>query len=65
MASDSSGMIWMAASGTQPNVLVVFKMDTEEFFGATPVPSGGGTVRHLKYYKPSGTIWFGTDSNQP
>lgn len=63
MASDSSGMIWMVASGVQPNEFVGFNPGTEEFFGATPVPSGGGTVRHMHYHEPSGAVWFGTDTN--
>jgi virginiamycin B lyase len=56
-------MIWMVASGVQPNVFVGFNPDNEKFFGATPVPSGGGTVRHMHYHEPSGAIWFGTDTN--
>ena len=63
MASDASGMLWMVATGVQPNVFVGFNPDTEEFVRATPVPSGGGTVRHMHYHEPSGTVWFGTDSN--
>ncbi len=63
MAYDASGMLWIVATGVQPNVFVGFNPDTEEFFGATPIPSGGGTVRHMHYHEPSGTVWFGTDTN--
>ena len=63
MASDSNGNIWMVASGVQPNVFIGFDPDTESFFGATEIASGGGTIRHMYYEKPSGTIWFGTDTN--
>lgn len=63
MASDSSGNLWMAASGVQPNVFMGFNPETEEFFGATEIDSGGGTIRHMHYHEPSGTVWFGTDTN--
>jgi virginiamycin B lyase len=63
MASDSSGMLWMVATGVQPNVFVGFDPDTEEFVHATEVPSGGGTIRHMHYHEPSGAVWFGTDTN--
>ena len=63
MASDSSGRIWMVASGVQPNVFIGFDPREERFFGATEVGSGGGTIRHMHYHEPSGTVWFGTDTN--
>ena len=62
-ASDSIGRIWMVATGVDPNVFVGFDPETEKFFGATEVPSGGGTIRHMHYHQPTGSIWFGTDSN--
>ena len=61
--SDSSGMMWMVATGVQPNVFVGFNPETEEFFGETEIPSGGGTVRHMHYHEPTGMVWFGTDTN--
>lgn len=63
MASDSAGRIWLVATGVQPNVFVGFDPAAERFFAATPVPSGGGTVRHMHYHEPSGAVWFGTDTN--
>ena len=63
MASDSSGNLWLAASGVQPNVLVGFNSHSEVFFGTTEIPSGGGTIRHMHYHEPSGAVWFGTDTN--
>ena len=63
MASDSADRIWIVATGVQPNVFMGFDPATKEFFGATDVPSGGGTVRHMHYHEPTGTVWFGTDSN--
>jgi len=63
MAADASGNLWVAASGVHPNVLVGFNTTTETFFGATEIQSGGGTIRHMHYHEPSGTVWFGTDTN--
>ena len=37
--------------------------ETEEFFSGVDVPSGGGTIRHMYFYKPKREIWFGTDAN--
>ncbi len=63
MASDRNGMLWMVASGVQPNVFMGFNPKTESFFGLTEIASGAGTVRHMHYQKGSGTVWFGTDAN--
>ncbi len=63
MASDSEDRIWVVATGVQPNVFMGFDPETEEFFGSADVPSGGGTVRHMHYHEPSGTVWFGADTN--
>jgi len=63
MASDSSGNLWMVATGVQPNVFIGFDPDSEAFFNATDVDSGGGTIRHMHYHAPSGAVWFGTDTN--
>ncbi len=63
MASDSTGNLWMVASGVQPNVFVGFNPETESFFGATEIQSGGGAIRHMHYHEASGAVWFGTDTN--
>ena len=63
MATDGKGRIWMVATGVQPNIFVGFDPKTEEFFSATEVPSGGGTIRHMHYHAATGAIWFGTDTN--
>ncbi len=63
MAVDRQDRIWVVATGVQPNQFTGFDPADEEFFTAANVPSGGGTVRHMHYHQPSGTIWFGTDTN--
>jgi virginiamycin B lyase len=62
MAVDDQSRIWMVETGVQPNRFVAFDPKTEKFTPATPVPSGGGTVRHMMFYKPTREIWFGTDT---
>jgi virginiamycin B lyase len=63
MGRDNRDRIWLVETGSQPNRLVGFDPKTEKFFGITPIPSGGGTVRHMMYDKRSGQFWFGTDNN--
>ncbi len=63
MSMDDKDRLWMVETGSQPNRFVGFDPKTEKFFGITPVPSGGGTVRHMMYDKKTGQIWFGTDNN--
>ena len=63
MASDDRGRIYLVATGVQPNVVQGFDPATGTFFGATPVPSGAGSIRHMHYHQPSGAVWFGTDAN--
>lgn len=61
MAADSSGMVWLVEGGVNPNVFVGFDTRTKRFVRATPLGEGRGTVRHMFYYRPTGTVWFGTD----
>ncbi|RUO63760.1 lyase [Pseudidiomarina insulisalsae] len=63
MAADDQGYLWFAETGPQPNRFVGFHIDSEEFTEPVPVPSGGGTVRHMVFDKASQSLWFGTDAN--
>lgn len=63
MAVDDRDRVWVVETGSQPNRLVGFEPRTQEFFSITPVPSGGGTVRHMIFHAPTRSIWFGTDTN--
>ncbi len=63
MASDANGKVYMVATGVEPNIFMGFDPDREMFFGETPVPSGGGTVRHMHYHASTDTIWFGADTS--
>lgn len=63
MAIDAQDRIWLVETGVYPNRFVGFDPADDSFFSMTPLPSGGGTVRHMMYHRASGTIWFGTDAN--
>jgi virginiamycin B lyase len=63
MAIDSRDRIWFVETGVSPNTFVGFDPQAETFFSITPIPSGGGSVRHMDYHAPSDSVWFGTDSN--
>lgn len=61
MAADSSGTVWLVQGGVNPNIFVGFDTKTKQFVHATPLGEGRGTVRHMFYHRPTGTVWFGTD----
>jgi virginiamycin B lyase len=64
MASDDHDRVWLAETGVQPNRLVAFDSKSEKWVYNTAVEkSGGGTIRHMVFHKPTRTIWFGTDAN--
>lgn len=62
MAADDNDRIWFVEGGS-PNRMIGFDPKTERFFSITPIPSGGGTVRHMVYHAPTREIWFGADTN--
>lgn len=63
MTVDDADRLWFVETGPEPNTLVGFDPATGEYFSSTPVPSGGGAVRHMVYHAPTASIWFGTDAN--
>lgn len=63
MANDQDDRIWFVETGPQPNLLVGFDPLTETFFSVTPIPSGGGSVRHMVFDPNRNSLWFGTDTN--
>ncbi|MEM7192765.1 MAG: hypothetical protein AAF405_07870, partial [Pseudomonadota bacterium] len=48
-ALDGEGRVWVAETGLQPNRLIAFDTNAEKIVSTTPVPSGGGTVRHMMF----------------
>lgn len=63
MVADDQGMVWYVETGPSPNLFIGFDTDERRFVSSTPVPSGGGVVRHMDYYAPEGVVWFGADTN--
>lgn len=61
--TDQLDRLWFVETGPEPNQLVGFDPDTEEFFSITPIPSGGGAIRNMYFHEPTQTFWFGTDAN--
>lgn len=58
---DDRGRIWYVEGGS-PNHFVGFDPAGEVFISNTPLPSGGGTVRHMMFDPRTRQIWFGTDT---
>lgn len=63
MAIDAQDKVWVVETGIQPNRFARFDPESMTFDRFTPVPSGGGTVRHMVYDAKTQTIWFGADTN--
>lgn len=63
MAVDKKDHIWLVETGVEPNRLIGFDPETESFFSAADIPSGGGSVRHMYYDPKKHVLWFGTDTN--
>ncbi len=61
MALDEDGRVWLVETGVSPNLFVGFDTQSERVISVTPIPSGAGSVRHMDYHAPTGTVWFGTD----
>lgn len=62
MTVDDRDRIWFVETGVQPNRLVGFDTRARTFVSETPIPSGGGVVRHMVFHRPSRELWFGTDA---
>jgi virginiamycin B lyase len=63
MTVDDQDRVWFVETGSHPNRLVGFDTRKHMVISLTDIPSGGGTVRHMVYHRPTRTIWFGTDAN--
>ncbi len=63
MAVDNQDRIWIVETGPKPNNFVGFDTKSRTFIASVPIPSGAGSVRHMMYYEPTNTVWFGTDAN--
>ncbi|MGH8085205.1 MAG: virginiamycin B lyase family protein [Lysobacter sp.] len=64
MATDDQDRVWFVETNPQPNLLQGFDPASGEFLPATPIPSGGQTVRHMVFDPATDSLWFGTDTNR-
>lgn len=60
---DDQDRVWYVETAVSPNRFVGFDTRTEEFISVDPVPSGGGSVRHMVFDPETRSIWFGTDAH--
>ncbi len=58
---DDLDRVWVFETGAQPNTLVGFDPRTRRFLPPRPIPSGGGTIRHVFFDPTTRAIWFGAD----
>jgi virginiamycin B lyase len=59
ITADDQGRLWVSETGSIKQ-LVGFDPKTERFFAVVPVSN---TIRNMMFDPRSGTMWFGTDSN--
>jgi len=60
---DDLDRLWYVETGPSPNRLVGFDSSTGRVISVTPIPSGGGAVRHMYFDPDERALWFGTDAN--
>lgn len=60
---DDADRLWYVETGPSPNQLVGFDSRTGRTISVTPIPSGGGAVRHMYFDPDTRSLWFGTDAN--
>jgi virginiamycin B lyase len=60
LISDDQDRLWISETNRDAPRLVGFDTKTSTFMLSTPVSSG---IRHMVYYPPTKTLWFGTDAN--
>ena len=63
MAIDDRDRLWFVETGAEPNRLVGYDPGADSVIAIAPIPSGGGSVRHMVFHEPTRSIWFGTDAN--
>ncbi len=63
MAVDDKDRLWFVETGIEPNRMVGFDSKAEKFISKTPIPSGGGTIRHMMFDPKQRAVWFGADTN--
>ncbi len=60
---DDADRLYFVETGPRPNRFVVFDGASHQTLSVTPIPSGGGSVRHMMFDARLRAFWFGTDVN--
>jgi virginiamycin B lyase len=61
---DDKDRLWYSENTpNKPNRIVGYDPRSKSFVPGIDIPSGGGTVRHVIYHRPTKSLWFGTDAN--
>lgn len=60
---DDSDRLYFVETGPRPNRLVIFDGGQMRTLSVTPIPSGGGSVRHMTFDGDRQAFWFATDAN--
>ena len=61
---DDRDRLWYAENlPNKPSRIIGYDTRSRRFAPAIDVPSGGLTVRHVIYHRPTKSLWFGTDAN--
>ena len=61
---DDKDRLWYSENTpNKPNKIVGYDPRSKSFVPGIDIPSGGQTVRHVIFHKPTKSLWFGTDAN--
>lgn len=61
---DDRDRLWYSENTpNRPNRIVGYDPRSRSFVPGLEVPSGGQTIRHVIYHRPTKALWFGTDAN--
>lgn len=61
---DDKDRLWYSENvPNSPSRIMGYDARSRQFIPGIAVPSGGLTVRHMIFHKPTRSLWFGTDAN--
>lgn len=64
MAIDDRKRVWFVDTGAQPNRLMAFDPQSEQFVVNMELRETRGAVRHMVFNAAARVLWFGTDTNE-
>jgi virginiamycin B lyase len=61
---DDKDRLWYSENTpNKPNKIIGYDAKSRTFVPGIDIPSGGLTVRHVIFHRPTRSLWFGTDAN--